>query len=398
MNRVTLAGAVATSIIVAYVVAWLGLSPIRERGSDFSVGFTAARVWIDDGRGVLYDQSLEARRHRELEPDSVRLNLPYVSPPLVAVAEIPLLPLGPELAFRLFSAAQVAMLVAAAVIATPRRSFRRRAEAIVIALAGAGTLPLLVLGQWDGLGALAIALAWRSWHDGHPGRAGLLLVLLGAFAKPHLLVGILLFAVGRRELRALWGVAAGAAILVAATLAAAGPGVVGAFAMTLGTDSATTPPAGTLGLLGLAASWLGNGTLAYAVYVILAVATGAASLAAGRASRSFDLTACDFTACFASATLASLALPPHVLAHDLAILVPVVAALIVRRTGRRRNEVIAAWVVLTLATVLDAGNGQAAPPGRIVPLLLVAGAVWLWRSSTTTTGSGRAAGGSIVAS
>jgi hypothetical protein len=74
----------------------------------------------------------------------------------------------------------------------------------------------------------------------------------------------------------------------------------------------------------------------------------------------------------------SLVAAPHLLMHDLSLLAPALAwtvAWTAGREGRRLTVVATAWLVLNLAALLDLGNASTAPPGRLVPLALVAAGV-----------------------
>jgi hypothetical protein len=105
------------------------------------------------------------------------------------------------------------------------------------------------------------------------------------------------------------------------------------------------------------------------------------------------------------------------LAHDLVILAPVFAWCAARAAtvdgnawpGTATLRVVGAWGILGLVAFLDTGNSAPAPPGRLVPLVLLAiGAAALVISGSRSvaggparialaqSGSGSGAGGSTA--
>ena len=385
--RLAVAG-LALAALIAYAVLWLQVSPARERGTDFSASYVAALLIREDHGAQIYDQGVEAARHAAILLPGYRANLPFITPPTTAVLSLPLTLLGPGAAYRLFSLVQLLLTVAAAWVAAragpwPEQRGTARLVAAGAAVAGTATLPLLLLGQWDGVCALGLALAYSGWRRHRSFSAGLWLCLGFGIAKPHLAVGLLAFTIGRRDGRALLGIATGAAGLIAASLVAVGPGAtlgfLGASSFALG----NTPPASTLGLLGLAASWLGPGSAAEAA----AVVGGALGIAGCGLLGWWGRGRCDrLEVSLAAAAVLSLLVTPHLLAHDLVVLVPALVWLSARAArvdaprpwpGRAAAAVVAGWLVLALLIGLDAGAGGPAPPGRLVPWGLIAAAALL---------------------
>jgi hypothetical protein len=108
----------------------------------------------------------------------------------------------------------------------------------------------------------------------------------------------------------------------------------------------------------------------------------------------------------------SLLASPHLLAHDLTLLAPVLAwtlAAAARRDGdaawpgRAGLAVLAVWLCLNAAAAADLGNSRVGPPGRLVPLVLAGAGVLAWGAARPRTraralaysGSGRGAGGVV---
>ncbi|MGA2282290.1 MAG: glycosyltransferase family 87 protein [Candidatus Dormibacteria bacterium] len=398
--RLAIAG-VAVAALIVYAVLWFQVSPARERGTDFSASYVAALLVRAGQGGQIYDQALEAARHAAILLPGYRVNLPFITPPTTALLAIPLSFLDPGMAFRLFSLVQLLLLAVAAGVAAragpwPQGSRGAQLVAAGAGLAGTATLPLLLLGQWDGVCALGLALAYAAWRRDRSFTAGLWLALGFGIAKPHLAIGLLAFAIGRRDRRALLGIVAGSAGLIAASMAAVGPGAtlgfIGASSFALG----NTPAASTLGLLGLAASWLGAGSAATGIAIVGGVLGVAACgflgwRSHGRPDR--------LEATLAGAAALSLVVAPHLLAHDLVVLAPAfvwVAARAARHDvphpwpGRTGTVVLAGWLLLVLLIALDTGAGAPAPPGRLVPWGLTAAAaalaVWERRRRAPATG------------
>jgi hypothetical protein len=382
--------AVSLAALIVYAVLWLQVTPTQERGSDFSVFYVAAVLVREGDAGQLYNQSVEAARHDQILPPGYRVTatLPFDTPPTTALIALPLTLLDPGTAYRLFCLLQLLLLLAAVALAAraspwPAASRGARLVAAGAGLAGTATLPLLLLGQWDGVCALGFALAYAAWRRDRPFAAGLWLALGFGIAKPHLAIGLLAFALGRRDRRALLGMAVGAAALIAASVATVGPGAtlgfLGASSFALG----NIPARSTVGLLGLAASWLGSGSVAGGIAIAGGVLGVAACVYLGWRSRGHS-DRLEIT--LAGAAALSLLVAPHLLPHDLVVLAPAfvwvaarAAQLDAPRTwpGRAGITVLAGWLGFALLVALDAGASAPAPPGRLVPWGLMAAAVAL---------------------
>ena len=380
--HLTLALLALTGIAV-YTVLWLKVPDALQRGTDFSASYVAALLLREGHAALLYDQGVEAARHASILLPGYHVNLPFITPPATALLTLPLTWLGPDGAYRVFSALQLLLLAGAVGVAAraapwPGATRTPRLVTALMGVAGTATLALLLLGQWDGVCALGLALAYAAWRRDRSVAAGIWIALGFGIAKPHLALGLLAYAIGRRDWRAVGGMAAGATVLAAASVAGVGPaataGFVGANLFALG----HTPAASTLGLLGLASSWLGTGPLPAGIALgggILCL-LGAGALGehsrAGRARLETTL---------AAAAALSLVLSPHLLAYDLVILAPAMvwvggraAALDTGQPwpGRHAAAVIAGWLALAVLVVIDAGASAPAPPGRLVPWGLLA--------------------------
>ena len=378
----------------------------RERGIDISASYVAAGVWRNGLGDRLYDQRLEAAGHAALNAPGYRTDLPFITPPLTAVVAAPARLLGPDAGLRALSAMAVVALVAAVLVAlraAPGGAGSWRRLAVLLSVGAVPTLPLLLMGQWDGLCALGLAGAYAAWRRDRAVVAGLALALGIGLAKPHLGLGLAAFVVGRRDSRAALGALAGAGVLGIASLVLVGPRACAGFLGALRLSLAHSPPASTLGASGFAASWFGDGAASATLTAILAVAAVLGAGWLGVRSLRPQL----FEPCLAGATALSLVATPHLLGHDLVVLAPAFVwvagwAVTNSRSDASRGAVLpawllGAWLLFDLAAFADLGNAAPAPPGRLVPLVLVAAAAWAFRvtgrPAAGQSGRGSARGG-----
>jgi hypothetical protein len=378
-RRLLLVGGLALAVLASNLAVWLRLDHLDQLGSDFSASYVAGITWLHGGN--LYDQALEHARLLSLLPAHTRVTLPFITPPLTAVLVAPLTHLGLATAYRVFSLVQLLLVAAAAIVAVrsaPWPADRRpglRAAAVLCALASTGaSYALLLLGQWDGVSALGLALAYAAWRRGHEGRAGALLIGSALLAKPHLALGLAVWLLALRNRRALIGAAAAAATVVLASIALAGPGSLAGWVGALRVSTSTSPLASLVGFTGLLGSWIGNGAAVETAAGVCSVLALAVCWALGdRARRTQGL----LEPSLAGATALSLLAAPHLLTHDLALLVPALVWTVAWAAasdpgGRRLAAVATGWVVLSLTARLDFNQVAMAPPGRLTPVVLLA--------------------------
>jgi len=177
-RAVAIAASVSTVLLAYFVIAWAQVTPIRERGTDFSASYVAALL-LRDGQGAqLYDQQAEHSRHLTLLPPGTVINLPFITPPTTALLALPLTVLDPGTAFRVWSVIELILLALAAWVAIragpwPSGSSRAaRSATLLMATAAGGTYALLLLGQIDGVAALGLAVAYAAWRKNRPAAAG----------------------------------------------------------------------------------------------------------------------------------------------------------------------------------------------------------------------------------
>jgi alpha-1,2-mannosyltransferase len=416
MTRPSRAALVATgagaALLLTYLLLWLGVSRLDVGRSDFTPTYVGATL-LRTGHGAqVYDESLQAPLHASLlAPGDHEGNLPVISAPGAALLALPVTALDLPTAFRVWSLLQlvlVALGVAAAVRAAPWPSSTARGVRLgiwAVATAGTGAASTLVLGQWDGLLTLGVGMAYWSWRRDRATAAGAWLAAVAVLVKPHLFLGVAAFLLFRRDRRALVG-AAGATVAVSAlSLALVGPHGIADFVRILAGDANRWPLAEFLGFSGLFGSWLGNTATAQALAAVCSAGAVAACGVLGVRSR----VPAQFETALAGTMALTLVASPHLYGHDLVLLAPAAAWMLARAArldgaqpwpGARSRRMLMLWLLFNCAAVLDFGNGHPAPPGRLVPLALVAaGALSLRalrpRVATVYSGSGSGVGGVV---
>jgi Glycosyltransferase family 87 len=381
-RAVAIAAAVSTLLLAYYAISWAQVTPLRERGTDFSASYVAALL-LRDGKGAqLYNQQVEHAQHLTLLPAGTVIDLPFITPPTSALLALPLTLLDPGTAFRVWSVIELILLALAVWIAIragpwPASAGRSpRAATALMALAAGGTYAFLILGQIDGVAALGLAAAYVAWRRCHPAAAGFWMAIAFAATKPHLAIGLGVWLVARRDWRGLAGAVAGCAVIAAISLVLVGPGGLGGFVSALGFAAGNTPGASTLGIPGLVASWLGGGSVAVVIGLAGSLLALAGCWLLGARSRRVPQA---LEVSLAGAAALSLVASPHLLPHDLVILAPAfawcaaraAAADAARWPGLVTIRLIGAWAILGVLTLIDTGNAAPAPPGRLVPLGLL---------------------------
>lgn len=386
--------AAAALLLAGYAALWAGVTPTEVNRADFTAFYVGGTLLREGHGAAIYDRSLQASLHASLIAPQQGANLAFVNPPVAAVviAPITLLPLAA--AYRVWEAIQLLMLVAALLIAAryapwPQRLRRSGtvAATLLAALAGPGTLALGLLGQWDGLSALGIAVAYALWRRDRPLLGGAVLAGCLLLAKPHLALGLAAMVLAWRDRRLLAGAASAVALLAILSMATVGPAGINGFIGSIRDNAAGAAPLASMqGFTGLTGSWLGDGAAATLIAAAFSAAALAACVAVGRRLRRDRRV---LEPCLALATVLSLLASPHLLAQDLVLLAPVVVALMAWAAQRDRaapwpgpcsRAVLAGWVVLSLTAALDLGAQGTGPPGRLVPwALLGLGGLVAWQ-------------------
>ena len=378
-----LAGAACAAIVLAYLGLWLGVGAFQIGRSDFTSTYVGATL-LREGHGAsMYDEALQTPLHSSLIAPDREGNLPFVNPPLAAALALPISLLSLQGAYRLWSILQLTLLMISVVVAIRGSPQWRELPRLTLwtiglaALACLGTWATLLLGQWDGVSALGLAVAYWSLRRGRPGTAGAVLALSSLIAKPHLALGLAAFVLGWRDRRLISGALTGTVAAVALSLLVAGPGGVGGFVGAAIHSTTRWQLANMVSLVGIGGSIAGDGTAAHvlagaAELVAIAVAAVLGSMVRGRPSR--------LEAALAGAAVLSLLASPHAYWDDLALLVPAAAwsltALAARRAGSPSllAAVIAVWAAISLAAYLDIATAAANPLGLLTPWTLIAAA------------------------
>lgn len=375
---------IGLALLVSYVVLWSRVDHGDVNRSDFTASYLGGALWREGHRADLYEPSVQAPRHRELVSPRGGGLLPFTFAPSAAPVAAALSLLSLDAAYRLWGLVQLAMVIAAALIAARVAARPPDRQVLAVAIAGAagvGTAVLLVLGQWDGLGALGMAAGYALWRRGRPLPAGALLMVLTGLAKPHLAIGLGLFILACRDRRLIAGAALGAVALLCLWVAAVGPAGIDDFLRSAPSLSTGAQPTGDLeNWQGFAASWFGGG----AVPAALALAATLGALAGCAVAGELKRRGRALEPALAAAVILSLLAAPHLLLHDLVLLAPVLAWLAAWAAtvddgewpGCLTSRVLVGWTIMNLLMALDLGSH--ALPGRVVaPGLAACGALLL---------------------
>lgn len=375
---------IGLALLVSYVVLWSRVDHVDVSRSDFTASYLGGTLWREGHRTDLYERSVQAPRYGELVAPRGGGLLPFTFAPSAAPLAAALSLLSLDAAYRLWGLLQLAMVIAAALIAARAAARPPDRQTLAVAITGAaglGTAVLLVLGQWDGLGALGMAAGYALWRRGRPLPAGAVLVVLTGLAKPHLAIGLGLFILASRDRRLIAGAALGAVALLCLWVAAVGPGGIDGFVRSAPSLSTGAQPTGDLeNWQGFAASWFGGGAVPAAVALAATLGALAGCAVAGELARRGRA----LEPALAAAVTLSLLAAPHLLLHDLVLLAPVLgwlaawAATVDSRPwpGRLTSRILVGWTLLNLLMAVDLGSH--ALPGRVVaPGLAVCGALLL---------------------
>jgi hypothetical protein len=370
--------------LVVFAAVHNYVTPDAAVGSDIAPLWLGGAVWRTVGPGHGYDAAAQSALYAQLTGGHGS-TYPNTWAPGSMLLGIPLSLLSIDGALYAWIPLQLMALAAAGMIAataaSPRSSLRLRVAAAFGAGASAGAVAIALYGQWDGIPALGLAVAYALWSRGHEGRAGLVLTLLMFSGKPHLALGFLAFAAGRGSRRGLAGIAAGILLTAAVDLALVQVTGMHGWLDALGQISTLSATA-SLSLFGLLANTLGAGSVVEGV----AIAGAIALLVCGGAFGWLSSRGAPLHVCLLGATCVALLVSPHLFAQDLALLIPVAAAALAIALARGRPDqvviVIAVVSVVSLAAeyqILPLGSLR---PDPFVPLLLLALVAWAWRHAS----------------
>jgi hypothetical protein len=349
--------ALAAVLIALALDFWNRTEPI---GIDFHTYEAAARVGLQSGWPLIYDQHLVATQQKDLVPDQDVQ--PFLSPPPVAWLAALLAPLPYWPAYYVWATFSFVALALALLWASRERGWWRWVTAAA-ALAPWWVLHAVHLGQVVPLVAAGVVVAWRLVRDRRDIGAGLTLALV--FLKPNTAFLVPVALLAARRFQALAAVAAAGVVLAGIALATMGSGGISAYVGQLtstlpsGADSLTLE--GALGVGGVVALGLR----------ILLIAVSLAAAFRLRGSPGLVI---------AASTLGSLLVAPYLHGSDLCLLGA--AAWIVwqeRPAPAWRLPLAAGWIVASpfIASTAIALNLNRWP---LVELVLLAALVFeAWR-------------------
>lgn len=276
-------------------LTWAGAGPAQGARADFASGYTGATIVRDGDAHRLYDLTLQSSvGDRLVAPE--HLTLPYDAVPLGAVALVPLTFLPLEAAFVVSTTAQFLLVVLAVVIAvraspSPRPRARTAAIAIIgIAVTQVGLENLVGVGQWTGVNALGVAMAYRCLRRDSFTASGVWIVATAALMKPDLAIGLGAFLIGWGNRRALLGALGAGVAALTASLAIVG---IGGLVALFGNDlrlAGVLSQTGGASFIALPSVWFGNTTLSYVGGAVgAAVCVGICGVLGRRFRRNPDL-------------------------------------------------------------------------------------------------------------
>jgi hypothetical protein len=201
---------VGAALIAVYLVVGANLLRDTSAGIDFLPTYSAGRAVAHGHPLQMYDRAAGVRANAAVLPGHAPSLAPFLNPPGAALVVAPLSALPFATAYLLWALLQAVLLVAGALLLCGRRPRRELVAPAVFCLGGVWCFLDVVLGQWDGVTLLGLALCWRLRAQDRMVAAGLALGLLGGLAKPHLLVGVAAYLLVRREWRLVAAAAAGA--------------------------------------------------------------------------------------------------------------------------------------------------------------------------------------------
>jgi hypothetical protein len=246
-----------------------------------------------------------------------------------------------------------------------------RAIIATAAIGGAGAFMLLPLNQWDGVAAIGLALAYADLRAGRDSSAMVWLTLTALAGKPHLAIGVALFLIARRPKSIVPGALAAAglwgfALLVVPVTA------IGQLLSSIVQATNAFPVSTTIGMNGLADSFLGSTPAATVTGYMLAAGALVTCFALGRWARHGR----GLDPVFLAVTLLSVLAAPHVFPYDLVLLIPGFIGCVAWASahdaasvwpGRTTLAVVGAWFAITLVCL-----EMVMPPGSYRPTPLLA--------------------------
>ena len=156
--------ALAVVTVALAIDPWAKWNPVSV---DFRTYLAAARVGLQNGWPLIYDQVLVAAGQSRIEVKDI-WSQPFISPPTVAWLVAPLRPLPYEASFYLWAALTLAAFAGALAWSAKSRGAVRWIE-VAAAVAPWWVLEAVRVGQVVPLVAAGIAVAWRLLREDRNG-------------------------------------------------------------------------------------------------------------------------------------------------------------------------------------------------------------------------------------
>lgn len=378
-RRLQLVCLASVGLIGLDLLRWATIGEAEIGRSDFPALEAGGAILARGDRAHVYEPLRQAQVYTELIRGAHSGSLPFNHAPLSAVVYAPFSELPLSAAYHAFGTLQALFLLGGCLLALRAAPWPEdssgllRVTVLLAALAGAGTLPLILQGQDAGIIAFALGTSYLALRRDRAVLAGAVLGCAGAGTKPHLLLGLLALVAVRRDLRLLGGTVAGLLLAVIGSLAAVGAAGCVAFVRLALSSSNAWPSHWFLGLPAVPTSLFGETPVARASGLALSLL--ALTLAAWLGRRWRESRAALEGALVGAACL-SLAATVHLLGHDLVILAPLLVGLAARTVTaegapRRFTLLICGWVLLLGATAGDAVAGNGVHLGRATAYVLV---------------------------
>jgi hypothetical protein len=324
------------AVLVCYLGVWLSFDHLHRIDNDFIGTYLASWLLAGGHRTGLYDPAVQNwARDLLVGPVPGGLFMPFVNVPLAAVIAAPLTLFAPADAYTAWSSLQLVLLFVAVGVAyrsAPRPTGHRAIEGLAIVLlvlSSYATLDLIRAGQWDGLNALGVAMAYRSWRQDRHAAGSFWLVATAALAKPHLALGLVAFILGWRNRRALAGAVAAAISVAVASIALVGVSGASAWLHLLNADAHAASVRGQSSFVALAGNWAGDGPWTFPIADAGIVVILGLCLLLGHRFRQGRL---QLGPALAAATCLSLLAAPHSFIYDTVMVAPAVTWLLAERS------------------------------------------------------------------
>lgn len=380
------------AVLFSYVILWMGLSKANQTGSDFAATYVGSCLIRTGHSGELYNyQAQLVGYHLFVTPNLPIPSYapPFIDVPLASVVALPFSFLGAATAFSAWGATQLCLLLAACLIAlraAPNRSRRPLMETLAIALIALGsycTLDLLRGGQWDGLIALGLALAYSSWRRDKYATGAVALIASAMVAKPQLALGLMAFMLGWRNRHILRAALATGVAMSVASLSVIGVSGLPSFIHLLAVNAHVYDPSGQYGFIALPNAWLGDGPLASPIAYLGILGLLALCFIVGDRLRTGRL---ELGLALTLAACLSLLAAPHSYTYDAVMLTPALIWVLaqyspfsaVGTVSRCMAIILFLWYATTAVPFLDYVPAPLHRAGNLAVWFLVALALCLW--------------------